>query len=147
MHQPPISDLSHSLLSIENNDKIYVISFAYYVFIKHFNVSRWHWNMYICVQGVKKGLQALRGYSVHLIEQKSPSQHMNRHQCLQRDMSNVCVISIASHAFKHVFQPFVAQMGAFCWKFLVPLESPNRHSLLIAIISLSHWWALKHQSF
>jgi hypothetical protein len=33
---------------------------------------------------LKKGLQALRGYSIHLNEQKSSSQHMSRIQCLLR---------------------------------------------------------------
>jgi hypothetical protein len=37
------------------------------------------------IQGVyKKWLQALRGYSTHLNEQNSPSQHMSRNQCLLR---------------------------------------------------------------
>jgi hypothetical protein len=39
---------------------------------------------YFSIQSVKKFLQALRGYSTHLNEQKGPSQHMSRNQRLLR---------------------------------------------------------------
>jgi hypothetical protein len=43
-----------------------------------------------------------------------------------------------SHAFQHNFQPFVAQRWVLCQKFLVSLESPDRHSLLAAVVPPSH---------
>jgi hypothetical protein len=36
------------------------------------------------MQGVKKGLRILRGYSKHLYEQKCPRQHTLRNQCVLR---------------------------------------------------------------
>jgi hypothetical protein len=36
------------------------------------------------IHGVKKRLQVLRGYNTHLNEQKSPSQHLSRSQCVLR---------------------------------------------------------------
>jgi hypothetical protein len=33
------------------------------------------------IQGAKKGLKALGGYSTHFNEQKIPTQHMSRNQC------------------------------------------------------------------
>lgn len=63
------------------------------------------------------------------------------------DMEYVHVISASvdlccSHAFKHNFQIFVAWRRVLCWKFLVLLESPNRHSLLVAVIPMRYWTAL-----
>jgi hypothetical protein len=46
-----------------------------------------------------------------------------------------------SHAFQHSFQLFVAQRCALCRKYLVSLDSPNRHSLLV-LMPLIHWSAL-----
>jgi hypothetical protein len=95
----------------------------------------------IHIQDVKKRLQALRGY-----EPKSPSQHSpETSDCWH--MGDVRVISTAdalcgSHAFQHNFQLFITQRCALYWKFLVWLKSPDRHSLLIALIPLSHWSAL-----
>jgi hypothetical protein len=40
-----------------------------------------------------------------------------------------------SHAFQHNFQLLAA-------KFVVSLESSDRHSLIIAVIPVSHWSAL-----
>jgi hypothetical protein len=93
-----------------------------------------------------KGLQVFMLYSTHLNEQKCPSQHMSRNQCLL-SMGDVWVVSTAdslcgSHAFQHNFQLFVTQRYALCRKSLVPLESPDRLSLLVAVIPLSHWSAL-----
>jgi hypothetical protein len=55
------------------------------------------------------------------------------------DMGDVRVISATdtvrgSHAFQHNFQPIVAQRCA--------LQSHDRHSLLVAVIPVSHWSAL-----
>jgi hypothetical protein len=63
------------------------------------------------------------------------------------DMGDFRVISTAdalcgSHAFQHNFQLFVAQKYALCRKFLVALEFPDRNSVLVAVIPLSHWSAL-----
>jgi hypothetical protein len=62
------------------------------------------------------------------------------------DMGDVHVISTAdalcgSHAVQHNFQLF-AQRGPIWRKFLGLLESPHRHSLLVAVIPLSHRSAL-----
>jgi hypothetical protein len=56
-------------------------------------------------------------------------------------MGDVAVISTA-HAFQHNFQLFVIQKWALCWKFLLSLEYPDRRSLTLAVIPLSHWSAL-----
>jgi hypothetical protein len=57
-------------------------------------------------------------------------------------MGDVLVISTADAlcgflAFQHNFQLSVAQRSALCRKLLVSLESPDRHSLLVAVILLS----------
>jgi hypothetical protein len=58
-------------------------------------------------------------------------------------MGDVRVISTAdalcgSHAFQHNFQLFAARRCALCRKFQVSLESPDRHSLPVAVIPPSH---------
>jgi hypothetical protein len=62
-------------------------------------------------------------------------------------MGDDLVISTADapcgcHAFQHNFQVFIAQRCALYRKFLVSLESPDRHSLLVAVKLQSHWSAL-----
>jgi hypothetical protein len=47
-----------------------------------------------------------------------------------------------SHAVEHNLQPYIAQMWAVCWIFPVSLESPDKRSLHVTIISESHWSAL-----
>jgi hypothetical protein len=62
-------------------------------------------------------------------------------------MGDVLLISTAdavwgSHAFQHNFKLFAKQRWALCRKILLSIESPDAHSLLVAIIPLSHWSAL-----
>jgi hypothetical protein len=79
--------------------------------------------------------QPLRGVSTHLNEQKFP---------VPADIwADVGVISRAdslcgSHAFQHNFQLFVTQTCALYRKFLVSIQSSDRHSLPIAVIPLRH---------
>jgi hypothetical protein len=58
-------------------------------------------------------------------------------------MGDVRVISTAdavcgSYAFQQNFRLFVSQRCALCREFLVSLESPDGHSLRVAVIPLSH---------
>jgi hypothetical protein len=62
-------------------------------------------------------------------------------------MGDYCVVSTGdapcdSDAFQHNFQVFVAHRCELCRKFPVLLESPERHSLLVAVIPRSHWLVL-----
>jgi hypothetical protein len=68
---------------------------------------------------------------------------MSRSQYLLR-YGQVGVLSKAgplcgSHSFQNNCQLFGTQTRAICRKFLVSLEFPDRHSLLIAAMPLSHW--------
>jgi hypothetical protein len=67
---------------------------------------------------------------------------MSRNQCLLR-YKRFHVISTTdslygSHAFQHNFRLFVAQRYTHCRKFLVSIESPDKYSLLVAVVPLSH---------
>lgn len=52
-----------------------------------------------------------------------------------------------SHVFQHKFQLSVTQRCALCWKFLASRQSPDMHSLLIAVIPFSHWLVLYTPAF
>jgi hypothetical protein len=56
------------------------------------------------------------------------------------DIHAICTADAVcgSHAFEHNFQLFVAQRCTLCQKFQVSHGSPNRYSILIAVIPLSH---------
>jgi hypothetical protein len=59
------------------------------------------------------------------------------------DMRNARVTSTVhtlccSYAFQQSFQLLVTQRCELCRKFLVSLESPDRHSLLVAVMPLSN---------
>jgi hypothetical protein len=99
-------------------------------------------NRHINIQGVKKGFPAVKRYSTHLNEQKFPL-NICPESSACCDMCDIRVISTAnapcgSHTFQHNFQLFVAQKCVLHRKFLVSLESPGRHSLLIAVMPLSY---------
>jgi hypothetical protein len=83
---------------------------------------------------LNKGLQVLRGYITHLKKQKIPSQSMSG-CCSVREISTADALC-GSHTFQHNFELFIAQRCALCLKLLVSLESPDRHSLLVAVIPL-----------
>jgi hypothetical protein len=70
------------------------------------------------------------------------------------DMDDVRVISTADvlctssfHSFQHNFQLLVVQRCVLCRKFLVSLEYPDKHSLFVAVIPLSHWLVLNTKAF
>jgi hypothetical protein len=105
-----------------------------------------HVRICVFIQGVRKGLQAIRDYSAHLSKYRfSANIRPETNTCWDRDDDHVISTADAqtdSHAFQHNFQSFVAQRCALCRKFLVSLKPTERYSPLFAVISLSHWWAL-----
>jgi hypothetical protein len=66
------------------NSWIVFYIYLLYLFIYLFVVYLMTLSVTETIQGVKKGLQVLRGYRTHLNEQNIPSQHMFRNQCLLR---------------------------------------------------------------
>jgi hypothetical protein len=66
---------------------------------------------------------------------------------MSRDMGNVRMISTAdaqcgSHELRHSFQLFVTKRRTLSRKFVLSFKSPDRLSLLVAVMPLSHWSAL-----
>jgi hypothetical protein len=89
--------------------------------------------------GCKKGTQAWRGCRTQM--SKEVPVNICAETCDCWDTGGVLVISTAhalcdSYAFQHNFQLFVAQKCALSRKFLVSLEFPDRHSVLVALIPL-----------
>jgi hypothetical protein len=59
------------------------------------------------------------------------------------DIGEICSIPTADaqrgvHALRHNSQLFVAQTCTLCQKFLISFQSPDRHSLLVAVLPRSH---------
>jgi hypothetical protein len=64
------------------------------------------------------------------------------------DLCRVLMISITdaqygSHTFQHNFGPSVAQRGALCQKFLVIFRSLDKLPVMVVIISIRNWLAMK----
>jgi hypothetical protein len=80
---------------------------------------------------LKEGLRVLRGYSTNFNEQKS-RQHMSRNRCLLRygrcscEHYSSCSVC-GSHALQHNSQLFIAQRCSPCRKFIILLETHDRH--------------------
>jgi hypothetical protein len=71
---------------------------------------------------------------------------ISRNQCCW-DIGDVCVIPTggalsSSHEFQHNLQRFVSRRCPLCPPVLASLQTPDRHSLLVAAIPRSHWSAL-----
>jgi hypothetical protein len=106
---------------------------------------------WIIYRRYNKGLRSLSGCSSHLNEQNYPV-NIRPETSACWVMGDIFATSTAaalcgSHAFQHIFQLFAAQKCALCRKFMVSLESSDRHSLLVAAIPLSHCSALNTPRF
>jgi hypothetical protein len=103
--------------------------------------------MYI---GCWKSVISFKGFSIPSNEQNGPCQHTPRNQCLMRcerwyDLYSTCCTR--SPCLLTQFQLFVAQKCALCRKFLLPLESPDRNSVLVPVTLLIYWSALNMPKF
>ena len=100
-----------------------------------------------CAVGVER--KTLQVSSAYLKEQKKKKISDNRHPEIndRRDMSDFRVVSAAGalcgpHACQHNFRLLIALNHLLFQKFLVLLESPDRHCLLFAVTPVSNWSAL-----
>jgi hypothetical protein len=94
------------------------------------------------IQSVKMGLQALSEYSTHLNEPNN-SQSTYVRKSMPAEIREMFMWSLQQvlYVVPTHFNSFVAQRCALYQKFLVSLESPERHSLLVPAITLSRWAA------
>jgi hypothetical protein len=146
--------LQHRIYKIFINWKIGNISNIRYLWIAKYKI----WGIFkditpsvrllsIKYTGCLKRLPALRGYSTHLNEQKSPSQRMSRNNCLLRyercssDLYSRCsmwfpCISTQLPALRRTEERILLTIPGFTW---IPWQA---FSLLVTAIPWSHWSVL-----
>jgi hypothetical protein len=97
-----------------------------------------HITAWLVQRADKKWLHTLRVFSTHWIEQKIPVDIFPNSACEIRMMFVLSVQQIlcGSRACRHNFKLFCAQKGILRRNFLILLKSPDKHSLLFAIIPL-----------
>lgn len=95
----------------------------------------------ICYGAKKNMSQALRKYGTQITKNSQPTYVQKPMPAKIQAIFMISTIDAlyGSYAFQHNFLPFITQRCTFCQKFLVSPKSPDRYSLLVAVIPLNHW--------
>jgi hypothetical protein len=93
----------------------------------------------------KKELQTLRQNGSHMTEQTCPSHHLSRNHYLLRygRYSFDLLQEVLSAEFPLAFNNFFSSSsnrGAVCHRFLVSLESLDKHSIRLAVAPIIQWY-------